>query len=262
MKSLCVWLATVAILGCWPAAVSAEEFRIETIVYREGEPEPLSENLTLFDDHLVFDFMLKPDQSRFPQQIVIYNATEKRFVLLDTRSRVKTEIIESELLKILAALQSSSVVDKENEFLFFPSFEEKFDIGTNWLTLRSPRLTYRTRGERPANDAVLDMYYVFIDQFARLNATDPRRMPPFARLKLNGAIKKYGFIPSRVEMTLEPKQSTIKEPLKIFSEHVMMWELSDKDRQRIDSAKRYWMDFKTVGLAEFRGIETHGEPDE
>ena len=240
----------------------AEEFRIETIVYREGQTDPISENLTLLSGNLIFDFMLRPDKTRFPQEIVIYNSTAKRFVLLDTRRQVKTELIEGELLKVLTALQSSSLADDKNKFLFYPEFKETFDLGTGWLTLSSPQLTYRTKGERPPNDMLLHKYYEFIDQFARLNATDPRRMPPFARLKLNAAIKQRGIIPTRVEMTLKPEKAAFSDPMQVYSEHTVMWELSDKDRKRIDSAKRYWIEFRPVSLAEFRGFETSGEPKE
>ncbi len=237
-------------------AVVAQEFRIETEVYRDGEAEPISENLTLFSGDLIFDFLLAADRTRFPEEIVVYQSSKKSFVLLNTARQIKTEIIEGEVLKILAALQSSSVASGDNEFLFHPVFDEQYDVTTGWLTLQSPQLTYRTRGQQPGRTNDLHRYYEFLDQFSRLNATDPRRMPPFARLKLNAAIKKYSFIPEEVEITLLPRIDPPSDPITLRSRHTVMWQLSDKDQQRIESAKRYWMDFEKVNLAEFRGLQT------
>ncbi len=256
----CIFLMANCIL--FAATADAQQFRIETHVYRDGSEDPISENLTLFDENVIYDFMLKTDKTRFPQEIVIYLSNEKRFVLLDTNRQIKTEIIEGEVLKMLAALQNVGANNPDNKFFFQPRFDEDFDIGSGWLTLEGEQLKYRTRGERPPNDSVLHRYYEFIDQFARINVTDPRRMPPFARLKLNTAIKKYGFVPSRVEMTLTPTNAALTEQLKMYSEHFVIWELSEKDRRRIASAKRYWTEFKNVSLSEFRLIDTTDEPDQ
>lgn len=234
--------------------ISAQEFRIETEVTNVDTGETVSENLTLFDDHIIVDFMLKPDKTRFPVEIVAYVTNEKRFVLMDTTRKVKTELVESDLLRILAALQGSAFVDDENRFLFRPEFEESFDSSTGWLELRSPQLIYRTRGQRPVQELALHKYFEFIDQFARLNATDPRRMPPFARLKLNQAIKKQGVIPDEVEMTLVPDMLGNEPEIRMRSRHVVMWELSETDRQRIESAKRYWMEFENVDMKRYRGL--------
>ena len=249
----------VAGLTLLAPALVAQEFRIETEVYSNGASQPISENLTLFADNLIYDFMLPTDGTRFPEEIVIYQSREKKFVLLDTSRQIRTEIIEGELLKILAALQSSRVVDESSEFLFHPAFRETYDESSGWLELRSDQLTYRTRGKLPDNDNLLHTYYEFIDQFARLNATDPRRMPPFARLKLNSALKKYGFIPNEVEVTLVPSIDPPAEPIRVRTTHNVIWNLSARDRERIESAKRYWIDFQSVPLAEFRRIRKTAE---
>ncbi len=234
--------------------LSAQEFRIETEVVRGDDPTPISENLTIFDDNLIVDFMLRPDKTRFPTEVVAFVVSEKRFVLLDTTRKVKAEIIESELLKMLAALQSAPFIDEDNRFLFHPQFEETLDPVTGVLELRSPRLIYRVRGERPPREMVLHVYFEFIDQFARLNATDPRRMPPFARLILNQAIKKHGMIPNEIELTLYPHAENEEEPVRLRTRHVTMWDLSRTDRERIESAKRYWTEFQPVTLKEYRRL--------
>ncbi len=257
MKSIPQLLVLVTALHT-ASPVSAQEFRIETVVTRGDDSETISENLTLLDDNLIVDFMLKTDNTRFPVEVVAYVINEKRFVLMDTTRKVKTELIESDLLQVLTALRNASFINDDNRFFFHPKFEESYDDASGWLELRSPRLVYRTRGKRPAQELALHRYFEFIDQFARLNATDPRRMPPFPRLKLNQSIKKYGFIPDEVEITLYPDADGTRLPIKMKSTHVVMWELSEQDRERIKSAKRYWMEFEEVPLNEYRKLS---DPD-
>lgn len=248
------FLATLA-MPLFLETALAQDFRVETEVIDVATGDVISENLTLFSGNLIVDFMLSPDKTRFPAEVVIYDTGLKRFVLMDTARKVRTEVADTDLLKILVALQGSHFVDETNEFLFRPEFEESYDQATGQVELRSPRLTYRMKGSRPAQDMALHKYFEFIDQFARLNATDPRRMPPFARLKLNQAIKKYGVIAEEVEMCLAPDAEGEKPEIRIRSKHVAMWKLSAQDQERIESARRYWMEFEEVGLKEYRGIE-------
>ena len=238
-----------------PPALIAQDFRIETEVFRGEENELISENLTLFAGDLILDFMLPADRTRFPEEIVIFQSRQKKFVLLNTRRKIRTEIFEGEILQMLAALQNSTIVDDKNRFLFHPVFEERFDRSSGILTLESEQLTYRVKGSRPKDDNTLHKYYEFIGQFARLNATDPRRMPPFARLKLNSALKKHGFIPDEVQLKLIPSLDAPSDTIELRTTHNVMSRLSEKDEKRIQSAKRYWMDFDPVSLAQFRNLQ-------
>jgi hypothetical protein len=253
------FMIATAIAGSSLVPAIAQEFRIETEVRSADQAEPISENLTIFDDNLIIDFMLKPDRTRFPTEIVVYVRNEKRFVLLDTARKVRAEVIDAELLKILAALQGAPFINDDNRFLFHPEFTETRDPVSGWIELRCPRMHYRLRGERPENEMALPMYWEFIDQFARLNATDPRRMPPFARLELNKAIKNYGIVPEEIELTLHPQADRDDNPLRVSTRHVIMWELSRTDFERVESARRYWMEFAPVSLKEYRQIPAAGE---
>ena len=147
------FLSTTAV----PTAIG-QDFRIETGVFRGDSDEPISENLTLFSGNLIFDFMLPTDGQRFPEEIVVFQSRERKFVLLDTSRQVKTIIIEGEVLKILAAMKSSDLVTEKNAFLFHPKFKENYDMASGWLTMESPQLSYKTRGDRPENDLVLHKY--------------------------------------------------------------------------------------------------------
>jgi len=248
-------LAACLLTYCCVGASIAQDFRIETEVFRGESTEPISENLTLFSGNLILDFMLPTDRTRFPEQIVIFISDERKFVLLDTRRRIKTELLEGQVLQYLSTLQSSSLANAENNFLFHPEFKEEYDHSSGLLRLYNDQITYEVRGERPKEDSILHRYYEFIGQFARLNATDPKRMPPFARLKLNTALKKYGFIPGEVQLTLVPSLTEATDPIVIRTTHNVITELSAKDEKRIESAKRYWIDFKNVSLGEFRNFQ-------
>ena len=81
-------------------------------------------------------------------------------------------------------------------------------------------------------------------------------MPPFARIELNASLKKYGFIPKEVQVSLIPSLDPPSEPIQLKTTHSLMWELSEKDKQRIASAKRYWMEFEEVSLSEFRQLQS------
>jgi len=81
-------LAACLLTYCCVGASIAQDFRIETEVFRGESTEPISENLTLFSGNLILDFMLPTDRTRFPEQIVIFTSDERKFILLDTRRRI------------------------------------------------------------------------------------------------------------------------------------------------------------------------------
>lgn len=233
----------------------AHEFRIETEVCRGGDDQPVSESLTLFEGGLIYDFLVTGDDDEsIAEQIAIFDTHQRKFVLLDSKRKVKTTIPEFRLIRLLSALKSEGVV--QNDFLVNPEFEEIFDTSSGWLTLQSDQLIYRAKGKRPSDGTVLPIYHEFIDQFARLNVTDPRTMPPFARLKLNAAVKKYGFIPEEINVQLAISEDNVEHKIELTTKHFVFWELSKRDRDQIKLAKEYWMSFKEVTLKEFKNLES------
>ena len=251
-----------AVYGALVPRSSKQEFRIESYVYRAGENRPVSENLTLFSGDRIFDFMLKPDETRFPQEIAVYESDKKQFVLLDTSRRIKVEIHDSEIQGMATAMRVSSAGDDVYGFLLQPQLEEDYDSVSGWLTLSGEQLVYRAKGLRPEPGLALQKYYEFIDRFAMLNVTDPQKMPPFSRLVLNSALKKRGIMASDVEVNLTMVSGDSETSVEMRSEHVALWELSDTDRARIQSAERYMEEFASVSLATFRKIETFPVLDE
>ena len=61
----------------------AEEFRVDTDVYLEGEgKEPIAETLTLFSNGLIYDFILTGSE-----EITIFDVDRGHIVMLDTDGR-------------------------------------------------------------------------------------------------------------------------------------------------------------------------------
>ena len=109
-------------------------------------------------------------------------------------------------------------------------------------------------GKQPKDVTVLPIYLSFLDNFTQLIATDPHKIPPFPRLRLNESIRKLGWIPSEVHVSIAANSLT-SQPINATSKHVMIPELSNKDRDRISQAKSYWMHYKSVDLATYRGFK-------
>ena len=268
MKNL-LYLIPVVSAALMAPPTAAQEFRIETEVFVAGESIPSSKNLTLFSERLVFDFLIDPSASGDKEandgdrtkEIVIYDSQQSRFHLLNVQTEQKLVVTQAELLRMLQMLRSNEDLKKKAPYLLDPAFAEQYDVATRWLELRSDNVTYRTRGIDPENEVALEQYHEFIDQFARLNATDPRRIPPFARLKLNQSIKKYRFIPQLVELSMVVGEGERQQEIKAKTKHYLSWELSDSDRKRIQQARSKLVRFEEVTMAEYRNLQLESVAD-
>jgi hypothetical protein len=235
---------------------SAQEFRIETDLYLDKDAEkPSSENLTLFSDSIVYDFQLPP-QGETPVEVVIYNSQKEEFVLLDPSRKLKCLVTKEKIDEIVAAMRNDAVMQKKIPHLLNPNLTEHFDEETQYLILKNDKLTYRVRGKDAKNSMPMKSYYEFIDQYALLNVTDPRKIPPFARLEVNSAIKERGWMPRIVEFEMEmrPNVFSRKQKLNLMTKHDVIWRLSKTDRKRIENAKDMWSTYASVDLDEYRQL--------
>ena len=245
-----LWIPAFSLLaGQVPApAALAEDFRIETDVLVGGEKEPVAQNVTLFSGGLVYDFPLIG-----PQEITVFDAGRGRFVLLDVPRKTKTTLLTQELLEITAAIKvQAQELDGVFAFAADPQFKREIDQPEGWLTLSSSLLTYRAKGVKPKLSEAAATYRDFADWYARLNATRPGNLPPFARLELNRLLGERQEVPEEVELTVEPKNRWAGRKLVVHSHHIFNWRLSNTDRKRIDTAGGYMADFQAVGFQEYR----------
>ena len=237
---------TCVILLFAVATTQAEEFRIESEILFGDSKEPVSENLTLFSNGVVYDFMLTGSK-----EIAIFDAARERFVLLDPARKKKLTLTSDVIIQFVTKLRVHEF-QKKAPFFFDPEFDETFDEEENLLTLASPRMTYKVKGIKPEDPSAVVQYRKFADWYSRLNATIPGSMPPFPRLKMNEVLAEKGLIPERVELTITPKKRLVQKQLEVTSRHLIIWQLSNRDREQIEKANTYQATFEAVSFEDYR----------
>ena len=242
------------------APVAGQEFRIESQIYLDASKLPVSKNVTLFSEQIVFDFQMSEEAQPVPTETVIFDAKRRLMVLLDAQRKVRLELPELRLITILEASRKDTLEDTRSSFLVKEIFKEDNDWANGWVTLDSPSITYRYKGDRPERAEILPPYFDFLENFTRLLATDPTKIPPFARLKLNSSIRRVGWMPSEVQISIKPN-SLFRQGLKARSTHKVVNKLSKQDHLRIAEAKQQWLNFKSVDLSEYRNLTDQPLPD-
>jgi hypothetical protein len=238
-------------LSAGPVAFG-QEFKIESQVYIDSQATPIASSLTLFQDKLVFDITIGADGSS-ASEVVIFDSTTESFELLDIAKERRLHIEQFEIVRTVESMRQQGSQDERLLNLVEPRLVEHVETSTRFLRLSNAQLTYEASCDSPENATILPAYYQFLDQYTRLTATDPRRLPPFARLELNQAIKKHGWIPREIKLHLDGGQIS-ERSVRLHSKHQLISQLSDQDKKRIELARRQWTLFKPVSLAEYREI--------
>jgi hypothetical protein len=256
MSRTSAFLAIAALLVGWsiaPDETNAQEFRLDSQVYSGDSTEPVSQNVTLFSPKLVCDFLMSNDVDPKPIEIVVFDTRQKLIVLLDPVRKMRVEIPDLQLMKLTDALRRETLQNDRAKFLVNDQYEEDSDLSGNWFTLTSPTIQYRIKGNRPQDETIIPAYLDFLDHFTRLSSSDPKRIPPFPRMRLNRTIKSLGWIPSEVQITVN-KNELFRESFKATSKHSVTNGLTSSDREMINNAKELWTEFSAVDLTEYRGL--------
>jgi hypothetical protein len=238
--------------------LSAQQFRIETEVFAAAE-QVVARSLTIFDGKVAYDFLMTSEEGtavppRFAvEEVVVFDQVAQKIILLDQKNRHRLEIGHSELLSLVAGMRASDVLRSRDEFLLEPKLTESFDPERGVLELSSTRLTYLVAGQSLADTQTLAHYYSFADWAARLNVTDSRKLPPFARLQLNQAMKRRGWIPTEVQFQLTSLEGQV---ISATAKHHTLFQLSDNDQHRIDSVQKQLTEFPSVSLSRYRNLTT------
>ena len=247
-------LATLAFLcfvNC--SDILAQQFRIESTVTSGPSSTAASENLTLYDGSMVYDFQMSLTSPGQVLEIVIFDSRQKLLVMLDVERRLRVDIPEHELIKMVEGLRTTAQQNEDALFLVNPDFEEEYDRSTGWISLSSPEITYRARGQSPSDTTVMPLFIDALNHFTRLSASDPQRLPPFPRIALNQSISKFGIIPTEIEMKIAAGLLS-KNEISAASQHTPIWRLSNQDKSRIEQAKKQWMSYKKVSIGTYRGL--------
>ena len=244
-------LATLLLLSITCHVAHALEFRIDSKVSENGEPA--FETVTIFRSPIVYDFLDAADE------ITIYDANARKFILLNTKRKVKTEIDEETLLrfvtevKLRASEKGGPTVREAAE----PRFQAEFDNNTQTLSLMGRRIEYVASSGigRFPNAAAARDYFNFVDMYTRLNATRVGALPPQARMELNAALAEHQMFPASIERTLRSGNPLLGKTTKAKSEHAISWKLVRRDFDLIDKAAKYRQDFAEVTFGEYRQLE-------
>jgi hypothetical protein len=249
MSQLLARPAICLFLSGWISGFAwSDEFRVDTDIYVGNQKQPVAQNLTIFTSGLVYDFPLTG-----PEEITVFDPAHGRFVLLDCQRNVKTTLTTPELLKFAAAMKAQALdMGGVVAFAAKPQFEHHFDQKNGRLTLSSDVMTYRMKGAKPKLESVVSGYRNFADWYARLNATRPGNLPPFARIELNKAIAEKGLIPEEVELRIAPKDRLVGRKLVVRSHHSSYWQITNTDRKRIEKAGRYMVSFQSVSFQDYQ----------
>lgn len=248
-------LASVLTLA---SSLMGQDFKIASSIYTADSHLPVSENLTLFGDNLIFDFSLSNDLNPQVIEVVIFDSAKKQFVLLDYSRQVKAEVSDLQVIKLIDGLTKETMQNESSAFLVKDEFEEELDEQANQITMTSPNIIYRATGRTPDNYAILPKYYEFLENFTKLTVTDPHKLPPFPRLKLNQALKRQNWLTTEVRVEIVANEF-FREPWNAYSKHNLIMGLSSKDREMKQTAKNNWIHFRLVDLLEYRQINS-GNP--
>ncbi len=233
------------------SSASATDFRIETTVFAGEEETPISQNTTLFQSGVVYDFL------ESPRRVAIFRHQRGdepgEFLLIDPERRVKTVVTTDRIDVVIDKLREWAGQQK-NPLLRFaaaPQFEEAFDQESGELTLTGSQMTYRLVTIAVAEREVAGELRSYFDSYAKLNCLLSSGMPPLPRLAVNQALAKHHVAPVEVHLSLDnPEKTTLR------AEHLFTWRLSKDDRARIAMVGEQLVNFRDVENAEFKGRMT------
>lgn len=246
--------ATLALCLSTALPVLAEDFRIQTRVYKEDESEALSQNLTLFRNGIVYDFLSEPEET------TIFDRPRRdhpgKFVLLDPGRQVQTEVPLERITRFTSTLQlwAGQNNDPFLRFLSKPEFEEELDPKQQAWLYTSKYMTYQVKVAQAANAEVFKQFDDFSEWFVRLNTMlTIKTRPPYGlgRLGVNAALRVRKEIPTEVKLVVESPSRILRRKSTYRSEHLLTTMLSQSDQARISDAETQLASFKQIDLEEY-----------
>ena len=230
------------------------EFKIETKMFTENSKEPVVTNKTIFSQGLIFDFPVTAG-SKAPDEVLVYDSNLKIISLLDLKRQMQLKLMDVQLKKMTDSVRQQMATDDRSRAMIEQTFEEKLDAEKGTLELiGSQNITYRLFGKTPESPKLLSAYFEFLDVFTRVQITDPKKLPPFARLRLNESIRRIGWVPDRVEVSVG-ESDFFPSSFKARTEHKIVMEMTDRDRSEIELAKKNWRALPEVTLGKYRGLK-------
>jgi hypothetical protein len=248
-------LALAAAAGLWTLLIAGdacgaqEEFRVESKVFAGSDKEPRNESTTIFIGGVVYDYVQKPSE------IIVLDPGRGRFILLDPGRRVRSELTTQEVLAINDNFRSWAGTQTEGylKFLASPKFDQNVDEKSGELVFESPWVTYRIGTMDAESDAVAEQYREFSDWCARLNTRlNPGYKLASARLEINEALAKRRQMPQTITLAVQPKRGLFSQKTVLRSEHQLIRQLVESDRDRITQTSQFMAIFQPVSFEEYQ----------
>ncbi len=248
---------TLVLLGIGSQTL-AQQFKLDSQVYQDGQTTPIGHSLTIFIDGLVYDIAFSPDDATSIVEIVVYDSHTKSFEILDNKNNRRVHLEQFEIVRMLENQRQQGLQDERLIHLVRPNLVEDVDLSEGRLTMSNAMLRYDAKCEKLSDPIIQSQFYEFLDQYSRLSVSDPRRLPPFARLEFNQALMKYNLVPKAIHLTLSGGDIS-KSDLALVSKHTLIKKLSDDDKKRVEQIRLSWPKMDKVSIADFRGIEKVAE---
>ncbi len=246
------------------AHAGAQEFRLYTTVTDislsdKAKPRVLSKSLTLFHAGKVYDYLEALEET------VIHEPAQNRFLVLNRRHDLATEITHDEIRRFLglAGTQARELIaewqregaarqaDIESlEFQLVPEFHVRADEKNRKMSLLSPRFRYDASVAAGPSPEIVQAYLKAADWTAQLNSVlHPHALLPEPRLRLNDELRERGVLPVEVELRIEGDR-----PLHLKAVHQWTWSLEKTDRTYIHNWETQLRsaDFKLTPFRQFQ----------
>ena len=199
----------------------------------------------------IYDCMKNPDET------VVFDKPAGRFILLNLKSQVSTELTTADVAT--AADRMQQVAAKKSDpllkFLADPKFQERFDSSGRELTLDSLLVSYRLTLSPQKSPALVEQYRDFSDWYSRLNAlTAPTSWPPQARMAINAALADHKAIASQIIRTVSSGESPGGQRTVVRSEHCLFRPLTAADLERVKQSREEMSTFKAVSFEQYRKL--------
>jgi hypothetical protein len=261
--ALVVIAAVVIGTGLFSAATAvAQDFHVDTTVeaVTRREIQELTRSVTLFHAGKTYDFI--QDLS----ELVVFDPSHDRFILLNTQQRRATQVHVDEINRMLQigrqalaehvkTLRASGKPDAQAMadailFQFHPQFEEAISQTSRGplLELKSNYFHYQVLCASPPTPAHGEAYLNYADWIIRLNyVLNPGKTLPEQRIKLDSALRQAQLIP--VEVMFGDTNA-----VQVRARHRIYWDLSERDRELI----RQWdgllmrTDLKKVSFQDYQ----------
>jgi hypothetical protein len=181
-----------------------------------------------------------------PERVAVFDPSHGRFILLDPKRKLKTEVSADEVREFVESLhelaaRSSNPVTK---FAADPEFTVDFSEEGE-LSLASAYINYKLQTVAAPTPTAAKQYHEFSDWYARFNTmANPGATPPFPRLAVNAELVKRGLIPTEVQLNIRS--------VAMRAEHHATWRLLERDHSRITETANQMATFEEVKFEVFQ----------